>query len=337
MTYEQILAAARGQMGPCKACPVCNGLGCKHTIPGPGAKGSGTVAARNYQAWQELLLNMDTITSVTSVDTSAHLFGRSWRIPVFAAPIGAVQNHYGSKLEEEEYTQTLVGGCAQSGIAAFTGDGLQPRFFQAGCQAMAHQGFAIPTVKPWHQDLVFQKIDEAKAQGAKVIAMDIDASGLPFLKQMDPPSGPKTVEQLSQIIRYADLPFYLKGIMTVSGAKKALEAGAAGIIISNHGGRVLDHTPATAQVLPAIAQTVGQDITVLVDGGIRTGYDVFRALALGAKGVLIGRPFVTMVYGGGKDAVGVYVDKLQRELADAMEMCSCATLEEITKDVIYHE
>ena len=92
----------------------------------------------------------------------------------------------------------------------------------------------------------------------------------------------------------AGKPFILKGIMTVSGAKKALEAGASGIVVSNHGGRVLDQCPATAEVLPAIADAVGGRMTILVDGGIRTGMDVFKALALGADAVLIGRPFVNM-------------------------------------------
>ena len=79
-------------------------------------------------------------------------------------------------------------------------------------------------------------------------------------------------------------------------------------MVSNHGGRVLDQCPATAEVLPAIADAVGRDIIVLVDGGIRSGLDVFKALALGARGVLIGRPFVTAVYGGGAEVVELYTD-----------------------------
>ena len=337
MTYEELLSQARGNMGPCKVCPVCNGLGCKNTIPGPGSKASGTVANRNYNAWQNVLINMDTISGVKDVDTSFELFGKKFDIPVFAAPIGAVGNHYGDKLDERSYTKMLARGCADAGIAAFTGDGLKEIFFEAGCEAMEAAGFAIPTVKPWHRDLVFKKIDYAKAHGASMIAMDIDASGLPFLKKMTPPSGPKTVEELKEFIDYAGMPFILKGIMTVRGAEKAMEAGASAIIVSNHGGRVLDHTPATASVLPAIAEAVNGRIPVLVDGGIRTGYDVFKAIGLGADAVLIGRPFVTTVYGAGVEGPGIYVQKLKAELRDAMEMCGCSTLKDITKDVIFHE
>ena len=133
----------------------------------------------------------------------------------------------------------------------------------------------------------------------------------------------------------AGKPFILKGIMTVSGAKKALEAGAAGIVVSNHGGRVLDQCPATAEVLPAIADAVGGKMKVFVDGGIRSGMDVFKALALGADAVLIARPFVTMVYGGGQEGIQAYVSKLQAELADTMAMCGAHTLADINRSMLF--
>ena len=336
MTYEEARLAARDNMGHCHACPVCDGRGCKNTIPGPGAKGTGTVAIRNFDAWQQIYLNMDTIAPDRGVDTSIELFGEKFDLPVFAAPIGAVTNHYGSKYNEFEYTTIMARGCRRAGIAAFTGDGLNEMFFEAGCAAMEKSGFAIPTVKPWHRELVFKKIDYAQAYGAKAIAMDIDASGLPFLKAMTPPSGSKSVEELKEFVEYAGIPFYVKGIMTVKGAMKALEAGAAGIIVSNHGGRVLDHTPATAAVLPAIAEAVGEQMDILVDGGIRTGADIFKALALGADAVLIGRPFVTMVYGGQEAGVAAYVQKLKAELSDCMAMTGCSTLDDIDGSCIFH-
>ena len=166
--------------------------------------------------------------------------------------------------------------------------------------------------------------------------MDIDAAGLPFLKNLQPPAGSKTVAELKEIVAMAEgTPFILKGIMTVRGAEKALEAGAAGIVVSNHGGRVLDQCPSTAEVLPAIADAVGGKMAVLVDGGIRSGMDVFKALALGADAVLIGRPFVNMVYGGGAEGVKAYADKLRAELADTMAMCGAHSLAEIHRKMIF--
>ena len=115
-----------------------------------------------------------------------------------------------------------------------------------------------------------------------------------------------------------------------------MEAGAAGIIVSTHGGRVLDHCPATASVLPAIADAVGDKMTILVDGGIRTGHDVFKALALGADAVLIGRPYVVMVYGGAEEGVAAYTAKLRAELSDCMAMTGCATLQGIDRSCVTH-
>ena len=337
MTYQEVLAAARPVMGPyCKACPVCNGLACKNSVPGPGAKGIGTGAIRNYQKWQELCVNMDTICENKTADTSMELFGKKMVLPVFAAPVGAVAKHYSDKFNDLTYNATLVPACADAGIAAFTGDGVDPVVMQSTAKAIAGaNGVGIPTIKPWNRELVQEKLELVKASDPIAIAMDIDAADLPFLRNMQPPAGSKTVDQLRKIVEWAEKPFILKGIMTVAGAKKALEAGASAIVVSNHGGRVLDQCPATAEVLPAIADAVGGKMTILVDGGIRSGMDVFKALALGADAVLIGRPFVNMVYGAGAEGVQVYVDKLQSELADTMEMCGAHSLADIKRSMLF--
>ena len=184
-------------------------------------------------------------------------------------------------------------------------------------------------------DTIREKMAQAKASGCFAVAMDVDAAGLPFLKNMTPPAGSKSVAELAEIVKLAERPFIVKGVMTVKGALKAKEAGAAAIVVSNHGGRVLDQCPATAEVLPEIAAALkGTGVKILVDGGIRTGVDVFKALALGADGVLICRPFVTAVYGGGEEGVKCYIDKLAGELADTMQMCGAHSLAEITPDMV---
>ena len=337
MTYQEVLANARTCMGPyCKSCPTCNGLACKNQVPGPGAKGIGTGAIRNYQKWQELCVNMDTICENKSVDTTCKLFGREFVLPVFAGPVGALQLHYGDKYNDLEYNDILVSGCAAAGIAAFTGDGVNPAVIEATAAALKkNNGCGVPTIKPWNIDIIREKMALVKEADPFAIAMDIDAAGLPFLKNMTPPAGSKTVAELKEIAAIAEKPFILKGIMTVAGAKKALEAGASAIVVSNHGGRVLDQCPATAEVLPAIADAVGGKMTIIVDGGIRTGMDVFKALALGADAVIIARPFVNMVYGGAAEGVQVYVDKLKAELADTMAMCGAHCLADINRSMIF--
>lgn len=123
--------------------------------------------------------------------------------------------------------------------------------------------------------------------------------------------------------------------MTPAAAERAARAGADGIVVSNHGGRVLDGVPATALVLPGIADAVGDDLEVLVDGGVRSGLDVFRALALGAKACLVCRPFVVAAFGDGADGVSALLCQLKGELADAMEMCGAATVADIDASMLW--
>lgn len=337
MTYQEVLINARNAMDKCKACPICNGKACGNNIPGPGSKGIGDTAMRNYSKWQEIRVNMDTISDVTTPDASLEIFGKKFRFPFFAGPVGAVVVHYGDKYNDSSYNNVLVKACAEAGIAAFTGDGLDGNVMKVACKAIAaYDGAGVPTVKPWNMETIQEKMAIAKASGCFAIAMDIDAAGLPFLKGMTPPAGSKTVEQLAQIAQLAEVPYIVKGIMTVKGALKAKEAGAAAIVVSNHGGRVLDQCPATAEVLCDIVDALkGSGVKVIVDGGIRSGVDVFKALAMGADAVIICRPFVPMVYGGGEEGVKLYIDKIGAELEDTMAMCGAKTLSDITRDMIY--
>ena len=337
MTYDEVLKSARGNMGPyCKVCPVCNGAACKNQMPGPGAKGVGDNAVRNYQKWQEIRVNMDTIHENKPIDTSVELFGRTFKYPFFAGPVGAMTLHYGEKYDDLAYNNLLVDACAKGGIAAFTGDGTNAKVMEGATAAIkAAGGLGIPTVKPWKLETIREKMELVKASGSFAVAMDIDGAGLPFLKNLTPPAGSKTVDELRDVAEMAGVPFIIKGIMTRRGALKAKDAGAAAIVVSNHGGRVLDQCPATAEVLEDIVEAVGGRMKILVDGGLRSGVDVFKALAMGADGVLLGRPFVTAVYGGAAEGVQCYIDKIGGELEDTMRMCGANTISDITRDMIF--
>lgn len=336
MNYKELMENARSSIGAyCKACPVCNGLACKNSIPGPGAKGVGDTAIRNYQKWQEIRVNMDTLCENRTVDTTLSLFGQTFAYPFFAGPVGAVNMHYSEKYNDMTYNDILVSACKDNGIAAFTGDGTNPKVMESATAAIAKvNGIGIPTIKPWNIDTIKEKMALVHKAGAFAAAMDVDAAGLPFLKNMTPPAGGKSIDELKRISELASIPFIVKGIMTVRGALKAKEAGAKAIVVSNHGGRVLDQCPSTAEVLPEIAAAVKGEMKILVDGGIRSGTDIFKALALGADAVLICRPFVTAVYGGQQDGVKIYIEKLAEELKDTMTMCGAFSLNEITKDMV---
>ena len=338
MELSEMLTAARGELGPhCRACPVCNGIACGNSMPGPGCKPPGNAAARNYARWQEILVNMDTLCENRPADITFTMFGHSFRAPIFVAPLGAVNMHYGDKYDDIAYNRLLVPACAEYGIAAFTGDGVDPAIMQSAARDMAGcGGMGIPTIKPWNREFVFEKLDYLRQLGGVfACAMDIDGAGLPFLKAMNPNAGSKSVSELREIIGYAGMPFIVKGIMTPRAAEKAAEAGASAIVVSNHGGRVQGGVPSTAEVLPGIADAVKGKLTILVDGGIRSGVDVYRALALGADGVLVGRPVVPYIYAAGREGLYAYLDKLVGELTSTMTMCGAATLKEIDRDKIW--
>lgn len=337
MTYQEILENARPCIGKyCKVCPVCNGRACKNQVPGPGAKGVGDTAIRNYDKWQEIRVQMDTLCANEPADTSLELFGKTFKYPIFAGPVGAVNLHYGDKYNDESYNEVLVSACAEAGIAAFTGDGTNPAVMAGAAAAVKKAGgLGIPTVKPWNLATIDEKLVLVKEAGAFAVAMDVDAAGLPFLKNMTPPAGRKSVEELRAIVESCgEVPFIVKGIMTVRGAMKAKEAGASAIVVSNHGGRVQDQCAATAEVLEEIVKAVDGSMKIFVDGGLRSGTDVFKALALGADAVIIARPYVTAVYGGGAEGVSAYTEKLGAELADTMSMCGASSLKEITRDMV---
>ena len=225
------------------------------------------------------------------------------------------------------------------GTLAFTGDGPDPSLMTAATEVVARLGGrGVPTVKPWDDETLETRLSQILLTRPAAVAMDIDAAGLPFLRGMNPPAGAKSPEQIARVAarcHEAGVPFVLKGVMTASAALRAAEAGVDAIVVSNHGGRVLDGVPATADVLPLIVETVGDRIEVLVDGGIRSGLDVFRALALGARACLVCRPFVVAAYGGGEDGVRSCLEQLQSELVDVMEMCGAATTADISREMLW--
>jgi len=337
MEYKEVLTNAKALIGAkCRICRECNGLACRGEIPGMGGKGSGSSFIRNFDKLNEIKLNMDTVYEFKETDTSVQLFGKTFEFPIFAAPIGGLQQQYGDALDDEEYSYAIVAGCKNAGTAGFTGDGVKTEHYELPIKAITRvEGWGIPTIKPWKTEEVISKAKRAEEAGTLAVAMDIDAAGLAILAAAGKPVSPKSVEEIRSIVSSTKLPFILKGIMTAAGAKKAVDAGAYAIVVSNHGGRVFDHTPATVEVLPEIYKAVGGKIKIFVDGGVRSGIDVMKMLALGADAVLIGRPYGVAAYGGGAEGVELYTRKIGAELRDAMIMTGCSSLKDIDERVIF--
>jgi 4-hydroxymandelate oxidase len=148
-------------------------------------------------------------------------------------------------------------------------------------------------------------------------------------------AGAPTWADIATLRAQTKLPMLLKGIMTAADALRAIEVGADAVIVSNHGGRTLDTQPASIDALPRIAAAVQGRVPLLLDGGIRRGTDVVKALALGARAVLVGRPVLHGLAVGGATGVAHVLKLLRTELEIAMAQTGCATLDAIGPDVIW--
>ncbi|HID0818011.1 alpha-hydroxy-acid oxidizing protein [Clostridium botulinum] len=337
MNYKDILKNARENLnGSCRVCRVCNGKACSGEVPGMGGKDTGDAFTINIDALDSYKLNMRLIHDVKNPDISVELFGKKMDMPVFAAPVSGTTLNMGGKFTEEEYISWVIGGCRDAGIYPMVGDTAVDSFLITNLDELKKfNGEGIAIIKPWENDNVINKIKLAEEAGAYAVGMDIDAAGLITLALHGKPVGPKTVEEIKEIVKSTKLPFILKGIMTVEDAKLAVEAGVDAIVVSNHGGRVLDQTPGVADVLPEIAEAVKGKVTILADGGVRTGVDVLKMIALGADAVLIGRPFVTASFGGEREGVKIYVENLKSELKSAMVLTGCNSIKDIDEKIIY--
>ncbi|MGC7871790.1 alpha-hydroxy-acid oxidizing protein [Desulfosporosinus sp. SYSU MS00001] len=332
MTMKTVRETAREKLkGYCRICPECNGKACVGEVPGMGGAGTGASFKNNVEALAAYRINLRTLHGVKNPNTKLELFGQELAAPIIAAPITGNKFNMGGALNEEEWAEAILRGCQAEGSLGTTGDGPDVALYNSGVDQIAKfQGRGIPFTKPREPEEVIKCLKRAEEANVVAVGMDVDAAGLITM-----PVGPKPLDDLKLIISSTKLPVILKGIMTVDEAELAIEAGAAGIVVSNHGGRMIDHTPGTAETLPEIAAAVDGRIAVLVDGGIRSGVDVLKMLALGADAVLIGRPLVIAAYGGGAEGVALAVRRMTNELKQAMILTGCTSLDDITMDVIF--
>jgi 4-hydroxymandelate oxidase len=321
--------------GYCRVCPVCDGRVCSGEVPGMGGLGTGRAFQANLEALARCRLNMRLLHDVVAPDTKVTILGRELSMPVLAAPIGGISFNMGGRVSEEDYISAVIGGCVSQGTLAGVGDGVPDFIHQAGYAAIkAHGGAGIPYIKPWGEAELHVKLQKALETGAGIIGMDVDAAGLVTLKLMGRPVTPKTPGQLRDFISRLPGQFILKGIMTKSDALIAAEAGVHAIVVSNHGGRVLEHAPGAAEVLPEIAQAVKGRITILADGGVRSGGDVLKLLALGADAVMIGRPIAVAAMGGLQQGVEKYLQQIRSELIAAMVLTGTAGVTQVSRDIL---
>ncbi len=335
MTYKEVLEQARKNIAPnCKACPECNGLGCGNTIPGPGSKAPGNGANDNWKAWRPYKLNMNTMVPNTPVDTGIELFGRRIELPLLTGPIGSLRAQFHPEDDIRDYNRKCIEACREEGVYQCFGDGLFDGVTEDAVEASKNSGgIGIPILNPFSQEEILKKMELCKTGDPVAMGIVIDSAGLPHLKSR-PDAGTKTPEQIRELRAAVDCPFIVKGVLNTKCAELAVDAGADAIIVSNHGGRVLPGAPATAEVLPEIVEAVGGKAKIIVDGGIRSGYDILKAIALGADAVMICRPVLVSYYGGGTEGIRVYIQKLKDEFSDAMYMCGARKVSDIDGNMI---
>jgi isopentenyl diphosphate isomerase/L-lactate dehydrogenase-like FMN-dependent dehydrogenase len=321
----------------CRMCPICDGRACAGEIPGAGGVGTGQAFRNNISALADVKLRQRIIHNVHTPSTTFTLWGKMLTMPILAAPIGGIAFNWNNYISEENYANAVITGCKNVGSLGMVGDGKLPEIYQGGLRCIEGVGgWGIPTIKPRPNEQIITLAKQAEKIGAIAIAIDVDAAALINMTASGQQVGPKTYEELLELKRNIKLPIIIKGIMDVEDAVVCAKAGIDAIVVSNHGGRVLDHTPGTAEVLPKIADRVGNMMTIFVDGGIRTGFDVLKMLALGADAVLLGRP-VTQAGAGGAEGIVCLMKHMREELEAAMIMTGCQDLASIDKHIIYEK
>ncbi|SMX43693.1 alpha-hydroxy acid oxidase [Actibacterium lipolyticum] len=296
--------------------------------------------------------------------TSLDLIGQRMAHPIIAAPMA-----FQTLLHPDGECATAAAVTAQQGHMALSAQASQPM-----ADVIASGPGCVWFQMYWHgnRETTLALAHRAAAAGFKALILTVDApvngvrdgeiaagfsppeglgavnlNGLPHPQFAPLHEGESAIfDRIAHVLpRWDDvawlcdqspLPIILKGILTPSDALRGVEAGAAGIIVSNHGGRVLDGAVSSIAALPGVVAAVDGAVPVLMDGGIRRGVDVFRALALGAQAVLVGRPIAHGLAVGGAHGVSHVLRLLRDELEITMALAGCATLADITADRVTH-
>ncbi len=322
--------------GSCFACEICDGEACAGLIPGMGAVGKGNSFKANIEALRKCRINIRVIHNITKPDISVELFGYKLKIPILAAPITGTDVNMNNAIDEFEYDKIVVDAFRDIGSIAMVGDGADPQQYLIGLKAIEEaDGWGIPIFKPRaEQNEIIKRIKKSEEKGCIAVGCDVDAACFVTMKIKNQPVSPKSPKDLKELIKSTKLPFIVKGIMTKEDAILAFEAGASGIVVSNHGGRVLDDMPGTLNVLQEIVKAVKGRGIILVDGGIRSGRDVFKCIALGADAVLIGRPVAIAAVGGGVEGVKFIINRMIEELNETMILTGSPNLKRIPDNAV---
>ncbi|MHB8565495.1 MAG: alpha-hydroxy-acid oxidizing protein [Nitrososphaerales archaeon] len=291
---------------------------------------TGSSYRRNLESFQKLLLKQRVFHGFNTADTSLELFGQKISTPVLVSPISSFYR-VGPRAEPN-----VVSGAQKAGSMVFVGS-----FYELSLEQLArksHPPLALQLYPRGGLDAVIGRMKQAESLGFVAVGVTVDVVQPSKLgESVVPGRGPGytlTMKDIERLRKETSLPFFVKGIMCEEDARLAVEAGADVIIVSNHGGRLMDYSRAPLEAIPEIVQAVGNQALVFADSGFRRGTDVLKALALGAKAVLIGRPIFWGVAVGGSDGVAQVITKITEELRRGMVFCGVESLDNISDKIL---
>lgn len=297
--------------------------------------------AWNRSAFNTIALMPRMLNDVSNLDTRVKVLGVELPHPVMLAPVasngivhpdGEIAAARGAKSQGagmvlSSYTSKRVEEVAKTGVT--------PLWFQLYMQEKKATRALVEQVASAGVSAICVSVDTPTpgARDRQERAGFVHPADLPY-KTVTPGNNPCTWDDIAWIRSAVKVPVVLKGILHPDDAELAIEAGASAIVVSNHGGRNLDTAVATIDALPAVADRVARRIPVLLDGGVRRGTDVLKAVALGASAVLIGRPYVHGLAVNGAEGVASVIAILRRELEMAMALMGRSSLAALDRAAI---
>lgn len=311
---------------------ISSGAGDEHTV------------RWNEEAFGRLRLRQRVLEDVSRLDTRIRLLGRERPHPILLAP---TSSHTLVHPEGEIATARGAGAAGATMVVSTFADKPLEEIARAATQPLWHATYVMKD-----RGRTRELLRRAEAAGCEAICVPVDSPVVgardrehrTYRFPRDPISFlaypadywryPTTWKDIDWVRSQTGLPLVLKGILDPGDADRGIRAGAAAIYVSNHGGRNLDTLPATLEALPEVAEKVAGRVPILVDGGVRRGTDVLKALALGATAVAIGRPYLYALAVSGADGVRGAVSVLRNELEMAMALTGRPTIASIERSLI---
>jgi isopentenyl diphosphate isomerase/L-lactate dehydrogenase-like FMN-dependent dehydrogenase len=293
---------------------------------------------RNPRAFRRYLFRQKIFHDVTDPDISVELFGHTLPIPAITAPVGSFS------LIGKDAESQVAEGTANAGAMMFTSQAakLDPR----GWRELASSPLVFMAYMNRGKEEISQYAKAAQDLGFAAVGITMDTlkpvkigDEVPMsTKDGKPRKGHKsTLQDIEWMKQQVNLPVVVKGIMGEDDARSAFNAGADAVVVSNHGGRILDFNRAALEALPEVVEAVGAKVPVILDSGVRSGGDVVKALALGAKAVLVGRPVAWGVAAFGARGVERVFGILEEEMKRVLCMTGVASIRDITRAILFRD